>query len=70
VQPRFCPALLDSSWRYLLVPLYEGAPSFMAALERTRELGFGLVGLEPGFVAADGRLLQVDGLFERIGVGT
>lgn len=50
-----------------LVPLYSGAPTFHAVLERAQALGFDLVGLEPGFTAADGRLLQADGLFERSG---
>jgi FkbM family methyltransferase len=53
-----------------LVSLYSGAPSFKAVIERTQVLGFDLVGLEPGFAAADGRLLQADGLFERSGPTT
>lgn len=52
-----------------LVQLYSGAPTFKAVLERAKALGFELVGLEPGFAAADGRLLQADGLFERSGRG-
>ena len=62
------PSVVGLQLEISLVPLYEGAPSFISVIERTRELGFGLVGLEPGFVAADGRLLQVDGLFERTGL--
>jgi len=52
-----------------IVPLYKGAPPSIAVLERTRDLEFGLVGIEPGFTATDGRLLQVDGLFARTGLG-
>jgi FkbM family methyltransferase len=51
-----------------LTPLYSGAPTFLAVVERARDLGFELVGLEPGFAAADGRLLQADGLFRRSGL--
>jgi len=64
------PSVVGLQLEISLVPLYEGAPSFIAVLERTRDLGFALVGLEPGFAATDGRLLQVDGLFERTGLRT
>jgi FkbM family methyltransferase len=64
------PSVVGLQLEISLVPLYEGGPSFIAVLERARDLGFGLVGLEPGFAAADGRLLQVDGLFERTGLRT
>jgi FkbM family methyltransferase len=64
------PSVVGLQLEMSLVPLYEGAPSFIAVLQRTQDLGFALVGLEPGFAATDGRLLQVDGLFERIGLRT
>ena len=63
------PSVVGLQLEISLVPLYEGAPSFIDVLERTRNLGFDLVGLEPGFTALDGRLLQADGLFERTGRG-
>jgi hypothetical protein len=50
-----------------ITPLYLGAPTLLAVVKRARDLGFELVGLEPGFAAADGRLLQADGLFRRSG---
>jgi FkbM family methyltransferase len=64
------PSIVGLQLEMSLVPLYEGAPSFIAMLEHARDLGFGLVGLEPGFAATDGRLLQVDGLFVRTGQRT
>lgn len=62
------PSVVGLQLEMSLVPLYAGAPSFIAVLERTRDLGFGLVGFETGFAAMDGRLLQVDGLFWRSGL--
>jgi len=59
------PRVVGLQLELSLVPLYSGAPTFMAVVERARDLGFDLVGLEPGVAAADGRLLQADGLFER-----
>lgn len=63
------PGIAGLQLEMSLVPLYEGVPTLMVVLERTQALGFDLVGLEPGFTAADGRLLQADGLFERRGAG-
>ena len=60
------PGIVGLQLEISLVPLYEGAPSFIAVLQRASDFGFALVGLEPGFAATDGRLLQVDGLFERL----
>jgi FkbM family methyltransferase len=64
------PNIVGLQLEMSLVPLYAGAPTFMAIIEGTSALGFDLVGIEPGFVAADGRLLQADGLFERSGMKT
>jgi len=61
VLPRVVGLQLEMS----LVRLYAQAPTFMDMLTRTAAMGFDLVGLEPGFAARDGRLLQTDGLFER-----
>lgn len=50
--------------------LYEGAPLMPLMLERLAVRGFELVALEPGFYdRRDGRTLQVDGLFRRVGGG-
>lgn len=46
-----------------LLPLYEEGPTYRDVLRFMEERGFGLVGLEPGFAAANGLLLQADGLF-------
>lgn len=59
------PQVVGLQLEMSLVPLYVGAPTLESVLERVRAMGFSLVGLEPGFAAADGRLLQADGLFER-----
>lgn len=64
------PSIVGLQLEMSLAPLYSGAPTFMAVVERTQALGFDLVGLEPGFAAADGRLLQADGLFRRVGLET
>ena len=49
-----------------LVPLYAGSPTLAQSLALMSELGWRLVGLEPGFeAAATGELLQVDGIFRR-----
>jgi len=48
-----------------LLPLYSGAPTFLEMLDRLAADDFALVGLEPVFVASDGRLLAADGLFVR-----
>lgn len=61
------PGVVGLQLEMSLVPLYDGAPNIHAVLEWACDLGFTLVGLEPGFTAVDGRLLQVDGLFGRIG---
>jgi hypothetical protein len=46
-----------------LVPLYEEAPGYRDVLQFMAERGFQLIGLEPGFAAPSGLLLQADGLF-------
>ncbi|MGE4180835.1 MAG: FkbM family methyltransferase [Limisphaerales bacterium] len=47
-----------------LRPLYEGEPAFLEVAHWLAGRGFGLVGLEPGFVeASTGRLLQSDVFF-------
>jgi len=48
-----------------LVPLYEAAPAYRQILDCMEELGFFLVGVEPGFASGTGVLLQADGLFAR-----
>ena len=49
-----------------LVPLYEGAPSFIDATSYLETQGYDLFGLVPVFKdKRNGRLLQVDGLFVR-----
>ncbi len=46
-----------------LIPLYETAPTHRDVLEFMGQRGFQLVGIEPGFAAPTGLLLQADGLF-------
>jgi hypothetical protein len=46
-----------------LVPLYQDGPTYRDVLQFMDERGFALVGLEPGFAAANGLLLQADALF-------
>jgi FkbM family methyltransferase len=60
------PSVVGLQLEMSLVPLYSGAPTLMTVLELAQDMGFRLIGLEPGFAAADGRLLQADGLFERV----
>jgi FkbM family methyltransferase len=49
-----------------LVPLYAGSPTLQQSLSLMGELGYRLIGLEPGFEdAGSGALLQVDGIFRR-----
>lgn len=46
-----------------LLPLYEGGPTYRDVLQLMDQHAFRLVGLEPGFAARTGVLLQADGLF-------
>jgi hypothetical protein len=46
-----------------LLPLYETAPTYREVIHFMEQHGFQLVGLEPGFAAPTGVLLQADGLF-------
>lgn len=49
-----------------LVPLYLGAPLLQEMLSLMEELGYTLVSVEPAFTdPVSGRLLQVDGVFQR-----
>ena len=49
-----------------IVPLYEGAPTWIPMAERISAHGYELMGVEPGFSdPVTGRLLQFDGLFFR-----
>ena len=49
-----------------IVPLYEGAPTWIPMAERISAYGYELMGVEPGFSdPVTGRLLQFDGLFFR-----
>jgi FkbM family methyltransferase len=49
-----------------LVPLYEGAPTFLDMTAFMESIGFDLFGIVPGFRdQLSGRLLQVDGFFVR-----
>jgi FkbM family methyltransferase len=51
-----------------VAPLYQGAPDVRRILELCDDLGFQLHGLIPGFFEEKtGRLLQMDGLFLRVG---
>jgi FkbM family methyltransferase len=46
-----------------LVRLYQDGPTYRDVVRFMDERGFELVGLEPGFAAPNGLLLQADGLF-------
>ena len=46
-----------------LLPLYAGGPTYREVLQLMDQHAFQLVGLEPGFAARTGLLLQADGLF-------
>ncbi|MFC5286583.1 FkbM family methyltransferase [Actinokineospora guangxiensis] len=60
------PVLAAAQVELSLVPLYEGQQLIGDIVERMAEAGMCLWGLEPGFCdAADGRMLQCDGLFVR-----
>lgn len=49
-----------------LVPLYEGAPSFVELIAYVQHLGYELFSIVPGFRdRQSGRLLQIDGFFVR-----
>ncbi len=49
-----------------LVPLYQGELEFSDLHTMMRDMGYGLVALDPAFFdSASGRLLQVDGVFHR-----
>jgi FkbM family methyltransferase len=49
-----------------LVPLYADSPTLPQSLSLMDDLGYRLIGLEPGFEdAGTGELLQVDGIFRR-----
>ena len=49
-----------------LVPLYEGAPTFVDAIDYMKSRGFELFSIAPGFKdRRTGRLLQMDGIFLR-----
>jgi FkbM family methyltransferase len=49
-----------------LVPLYEGELSLLELVQLMQDEGFDMVALEPGFSdPRSGRLLQVDGVFDR-----
>jgi len=51
-----------------LVPLYEGAPTFLGMMQYLQAVGFEPFGMVPVFRdVRSGRLLQVDGFFTRIG---
>lgn len=53
-----------------LVPLYDGAPSLMEAVNYVERCGFELFSIVPGFKdKSSGRLLQADGVFVRRGGG-
>lgn len=50
-----------------LLPLYDGAPTFVALHDRMEREGFRLIGVEPGFQDnGSGELLQMDGIYHRV----
>ena len=55
-----------------LVPLYAGQPTFRDVYGCVSDLGYNLIGVEPGFTdPGSGMLLQMDGIFHRgVGVAT
>jgi len=53
-----------------LVPLYDGAPSFVELTGYVQQLGYELFSIVPGFRdRQSGRLLQIDGFFVRAAAG-
>jgi FkbM family methyltransferase len=46
-----------------LLPLYDTAPTYREVIQFMAQHGYQLIGLEPGFAARSGVLLQADGLF-------
>lgn len=53
-----------------LVPLYDGAPSFVELTSYVQQLGYELFSIVPGFRDRhSGRLLQIDGFFVRTTAG-
>ena len=59
------PRIVGMQVELSLFPVYQDAPTFHELLDRLLREGFVLAGLEPVFVAADGRVLMVDGIFVR-----
>ena len=47
------------------IPLYEGGTLIDEAVSWAYDAGFRLMGMEQGFAASDGRILQADGVFFR-----
>jgi FkbM family methyltransferase len=59
-------AFLGLQLELSLVPLYDGAMTYLEAFDRAESLGLTLVGLDPVFADPDtGRLLQADAVFFR-----
>ncbi len=50
-----------------LVPLYDGGMLIDEAIAWAYQQGFAMVGLEQGYAAPTGELLQIDGVFIRVG---
>jgi FkbM family methyltransferase len=62
---RVLPEMVGLQVELSLFQLYRGAPTFREMIDRLSSDDFILAGLEPVFVAHDGRVLAVDGLFVR-----
>jgi len=63
--PRTVEACFGLQLELSFIPLYEGGMLVDEAVSWAYESGFRLLGVEQGFAASDGRILQVDGLFFR-----
>ena len=50
-----------------VVELYEGAPLLSEVVQHLDERGFGVIAIDAGFVHRNGSILEVDGLFARVG---
>ena len=63
--PQTVQACVGLQLELSFIPLYEGGMLVDEAVSWAYDGGFRLMGIEQGFAASDGRILQVDGLFFR-----